>query len=1037
MSSAMQKTLPALALILTLGWAGPAGAQQITLVNMMPQSSSSETNQDSEPSVAVNPVDRQQIVATAFTPDETGPNAPIFYSLDGGLTWHLNAILPGNVDFMTNDVTVRFSGSGNRLYAGVLRGSFFPEYYMLRTTDFTQPVLMDTIHHRDNVDQPWVMTATVIGQTDAGKDRLYVGMNDHDASAGHTASVEMALDAAVASSVADVSAARLESRGMDGTDLAPVRITTHPDGTVYAIFYSVQGSDFDEANQTLDAVVVRDDFWGTGPQPFTALKDSDNKAGFRLAKDIIVPVNSGAPGLGSQRLGGGGISIAVDPQDSGRVFAAYSDKTNGTYTLHIWRSTTRGQSWTQDILKVTNAVNPTLAVNVQGKAGLLYQRFITGTKKWETHLRRWNVASDPSTGTDVILATFVDGTPFPQSFNYLGDYAHLQAVGKDFYGVFSSSNQPDPANFPTIFPVFKRNVDVNNHVLKNLNNTGTVAVSIDPFFFHTAEQDPGDDFYARDWTESPASGDNGAEPSAKAIFYKTSDVWNRRSIDPGTFPNDKPEGEKAGNGDGTLGDNWAFARIRRNTGGAARTVTAHFLVSQFGVGNPYVDASSMDPDVTLPAQDPTLSFAAGETGPKTTDPYPWHLADTDSTHLCLAVEIKSTNDPYLGSTLRGSAPGWPTDLVILNDNNRAQRNLYLSKTPAGVQKNGMKKSYAIVHNMATFPRDMTLAYTLSDPVRLAGATARVVASVASSLGELRASEPQRLAESGTVTLPTLQPGESRWLEIDLPATPGKEGTEGTADFQEMVDGQRLDGFAVGALALSTEKAVAEVLESHRSEHNRLAAVYGSGGAEEEMKAAQEALDRGAFDAESYVRFLGDHLKSMAGVLDQLGRALDGDPFGVRADLDALFKLYEAGAAADDLAVAHASYLEELDALVTLRQLEQGNRADLLHNVRWQRDLFLRAGRLAALPEAGALVDASRAFATGFEQRTLDDRDYPSFLRETSDALRKVAGELETVLPDLTAREKGIEEAVATGDLTAMQKAHRDFLSQLQTLDSGL
>jgi hypothetical protein len=176
---------------------------------------------------------------------------------------------------------------------------------------------------------------------------------------------------------------------------------------------------------------------------------------------------------------------------------------------------------------------------------------------------------------------------------------------------------------------------------------------------------------------------------------------------------------------------------------------------------------------------------------------------------------------------------------------------------------------------------------------------------------------------------------------------------------------------------------------------------------------------------------------MAGVLDQLGRALDGDPFGVRADLDGLIRLYEGGAAADDLAVAHASYLEELDTLVNLRQLEQGNRADLLHNVRWQRDLFLRAGRLADLPQAGSLVDASRAFATGYEQRTLDDRDYPGFLRETSDALRKVAGELETVLPDLLAREKAIEEAVATGDLTAMQKAHRDFLVQLQTLDKGL
>jgi hypothetical protein len=40
----------------------------------------------------------------------------------------------------------------------------------------------------------------------------------------------------------------------------------------------------------------------------------------------------------------------------------------------------------------------------------------------------------------------------------------------------------------------------------------------------------------------------------------TPDVWNRRGTLPGSFPNDQPENEAAGNGLGIVGDNFLFAR---------------------------------------------------------------------------------------------------------------------------------------------------------------------------------------------------------------------------------------------------------------------------------------------------------------------------------------------------------------------------------------------------------------------------------------------------------------------------------------------
>src|SRR6266850_4215234 len=73
--------------------AGPV----VLLVNMIPKSLSGESNQDSEPTIAVNPANPLQIAASAFTPDPLkGSFSPIYISSDGGNSWTLNSIVPGN-----------------------------------------------------------------------------------------------------------------------------------------------------------------------------------------------------------------------------------------------------------------------------------------------------------------------------------------------------------------------------------------------------------------------------------------------------------------------------------------------------------------------------------------------------------------------------------------------------------------------------------------------------------------------------------------------------------------------------------------------------------------------------------------------------------------------------------------------------------------------------------------------------------------------------------------------------------------------------
>src|SRR5438132_5752707 len=91
---------------------GPASAS-VLVVNMIPRSLSAEINQDSEPTLAVNPANPNQIVGTAFTPNPAGgATAPVFVSNDGGKTWTLNAIVPSGVNpffgSATGDITVSF-----------------------------------------------------------------------------------------------------------------------------------------------------------------------------------------------------------------------------------------------------------------------------------------------------------------------------------------------------------------------------------------------------------------------------------------------------------------------------------------------------------------------------------------------------------------------------------------------------------------------------------------------------------------------------------------------------------------------------------------------------------------------------------------------------------------------------------------------------------------------------------------------------------------------------------------------------------------
>src|SRR5579859_7988987 len=342
----------------------------VLVVNMIPRSLSGESNQDSEPTIAVNPVNPLQLVGSAFTPDPTGGGqAPIYVSADGGNTWVLNFIVPSQLQ--TADITVAFSSSTNNLYAGIIVMPVVgntPRLNILRTRDAQGPATMTVLVDRmgTGVDQPFVQVTTV-----GGADRVYVGDNDFNATP-QSATIDLSTNAAV--DPPTFSTARIETRptGGAGQDGPSIRPAISGDGqTVYAAFLGWRDATA-AGNITADVVVVRDDNGGTGAHPFTALVDSgDGRPGVRVVRGIRFDFNGF---LGQERVGGD-VAIAVDPTDAATVYVAYADLQGSTYTLHVRRSTDSGATWSPaDLLTIPGATNPALAVNSNRKLGFLYQQ---------------------------------------------------------------------------------------------------------------------------------------------------------------------------------------------------------------------------------------------------------------------------------------------------------------------------------------------------------------------------------------------------------------------------------------------------------------------------------------------------------------------------------------------------------------------------------------------------------------------------------------------------------------------------------------
>jgi hypothetical protein len=965
------------------------------VVNMIPNVFSGESNQDSEPNLAIDPADPRRIAGSAFTPDPLGgANAPIFVSTDGGLTWTLNNIVPSQAGASTGDITLGFGHQG-RLYSGILRRPGGLRLNILRTTDFTAAAPMTVLVDRNQVDQPYVEAARVFRGAGTGLDRVYVGNNDFAATtAGRTATVDVSLDGGAGA----FAARRIEPRATNGQDLPPIRPAVHIDGTVYAAYFGRR------AGGLSDVVVARDDNWAAGGTQFASLVDSgDGLSGQRVVTGANVPFENFQT-MGMERLVASDLSIAVDPRESRRVWVAWGDRPAGTanLTLHVRRSTDGGQTWSGDLRTVPNAKAPVVCVNSRGRVAFLYQE-LTGTApnlRWQTRVDR--TGDDFGTFTTTTLANVPANAPAPQFLPYLGDYMDMKSPGKDFCGIFSTNNRPVLANFP-IGVRYQRNANFGSQTLFAADGITPVPISIDPFFFELTELARQQDVYVADWTDSATLFDRGVEPSTEPVFYNRSDVWNRHANAPGAFDGaNRPQNELPKNGPGIHGRNFAFARIRRRGTGAAVAVNTHFLVSRFGTGSNYQDAGTF-PDIVVnfaPADD-VITMAAG---------YRWQLPATSSSHLCLAVEIATPQDPIVAPSLLGRAPGWPTtDLLVINDNNKAQRNMGVGPTTP----RGSLTWYALIHNAATILRDIVLVWERGgrDPAR--GDRVQVLGG-----------RPQELKAEGRLILKGLKPGESRFVRVTLEGARGRE--DALVVFSEMVGTAVVNGFAVLAQTRSAEEVHRFLVQRALSVYRRAGAL-GVRGTAKRMTSARALLKK-RIPQRAYVEFVQACQEMDHGMAKEFRGRLGsgGDPFALAVSQKELATALRSGKGAA-IQTHHGAFLEGIDALLTTLDIREGDLADVCQNLRWQAELF-GAKKLSGLSSRRRVISRSEGFVEAFAARKATVDDYPKLMAELLTGLREAAKTLKNkALAAQAEAIKGVE------DPKTLQRRHWEYLDTLAGL----
>jgi len=454
--------------------------RDVVVSNTNANLTNTDTSNDGEPSIAINPSNTNEIVITAFS-GNWNPNAPLWHSLDGGSTWTERFTIPpppgvttGNcpcdqaVDFGRANTT-----SGTFLVSDIFSGTttnpanaaswnwFLSSGNAVRTNSVGP----------GNVDQPWLLvnrdTAT------ASQDNVYVAYDDFGGAPDMR--VAVALGTNPPNFVRDNQSG---TSGGSGIINPGNRLAVDPrNGFVYDLFQQANGNGAGTVDSSGGSYNIKY-FLNRSTDGGQTWSLNGNSGGIQVANaDSKQGINPGATfSMGNctsnntykfgtvNALLGGVDHAAVDPSN-GDVYYVFGNRDSGTGNnrLSIIRLTDNGSGGLNVgsptfVTGQVQAALPSVAVTSNGVVGVLYTQFDGvsggGTPMFSTHLA---LSEDQAaTFSDFVLESFLSSANDSGACRQrvLGDYQQVKAVGNTFYGVFTGNGAPFGRPFSNHDPIF-------------------------------------------------------------------------------------------------------------------------------------------------------------------------------------------------------------------------------------------------------------------------------------------------------------------------------------------------------------------------------------------------------------------------------------------------------------------------------------------------------------------------------------------------------------------------------------------------------
>jgi uncharacterized repeat protein (TIGR01451 family) len=436
--------------------------------NTDPNLTNTDTFNDGETSITVNPANPNEVVVTAFS-GGWGANAPLWQSTDGGNIWTKQFTIPAPPGVAATgcpcDQAIDY-GTGNQMSGTFLISDIFSgtttdpgsaaAWNWLVIAGVTQPTNFNNSPPPGGVDQPWLLVN--VDPTIPAQDNVYTAYDDftNGSNCGGDACIERV------SASYGVNPPNFTADNQSGTATGGInpghRLAVDPrNGFVYSLFQRNIAAG-NGGSKNIDYMLNRSTDGGT---TWTL---NGMAGGIIVANaDSTQPT----PKFGTVNALLGGVDHAgVDP-NNGDVYYVYGNRDAGTGNdrLAIRRIQDDGAGGVtvgaeNFVTGQVEAAIPSVAVASNGIVGVFYYTFDglspDNFPTFSAHLAQSN--DQGVTFSDQVLLTFLSSAMDNGNSRQrvLGDYMQMKAVDTCFFGAFTGNGVPFGRPFANHDPIFFR-----------------------------------------------------------------------------------------------------------------------------------------------------------------------------------------------------------------------------------------------------------------------------------------------------------------------------------------------------------------------------------------------------------------------------------------------------------------------------------------------------------------------------------------------------------------------------------------------------